>query len=1095
MYMNRLELSQPRRSVDTIASLAILLASAICVLALIGWVFGVQELKSIRPQWTEMRVITLICLGMCTAALALIRRPSLDRRRRRVAMALGAAVGLVGLLTVCSYVVDLRAGHETSRGGAPLLDVFLVPSYRMALWTAGIFLVTGCVLILLATGARRAAQVAHALAIPAALAGYLIPVSYLLGVESIHRLLNVSVALHTGIALCAISAAIFSVRPDTWLMRVLTEEHAGGAMARRLFPALLLVPVVIGWLRLYGERQAIFGSADGVVLVVMTYTFCLLSFLWWSARSVNRTDRQRLAGEIALRESEQRFATTLASIGDGVIATDLEGRVTFMNPVAEAVTGWTLSEAVRNPVAEVFRIINAETRLPEESPAERALRLREVVGLSNHAALVRRDGTEVPIDDSGAPIRDSDGQMTGVVIVFRDITARMQAENALRESEAHFRALTEALPQIVWTSDAEGGIEWFNQHWYAYTGRAPEDGRDQNRQEVIHPEDLPGTLTSWDRARQRGVVYENEQRLRRGDGEYRWFLSRAWPLCDLAGNVVRWVGTDTDIQEIKQAEAVLHRSRTELEAVVQERTATLANVNRELNRTLDELRASQAAVAVEQRRFRDVLEMLPISVALVNMDHRMPFTNRFFRERFGEIGVRRCFEFLFGRAEPCPACKTSLVRDTMSPRSSDWTGPDGRSYELANFPFVADDDSTLVMEVGVDVTERCRVEAELRAVNVKLDQRATQLRALTTELAQAEDRERRRLAQILHDHLQQLLVATRFSAESLCRTAKEESQRSSAAQMLELLDQAIGASRSLTVQLSPPILHEAGLAAGLMWLARWMESKHDFKVEVATPEPEEELSDDLRLLFFQAVRELLFNAVKHSGARSARVELDTGSPGEIRATVSDQGCGFDAAAQEASAAPGGFGLFNIRERFAYFDGRVSIDSSPGRGTRVALTAPVRRVVKREPTPRAILKPRSATSEIVRGQGRIRILVADDHAVVRQGLVRMLGREPGLEVVGEAVDGFDAVEKTKALRPEVVLMDLAMPRLNGAEATKLIKAEMPQVRVIGLSMHLGEDVARQMTEAGAVRYLSKDAPIEEITAAIRETFRDNAAEPG
>ena len=143
------------------------------------------------------------------------------------------------------------------------------------------------------------------------------------------------------------------------------------------------------------------------------------------------TDRRR--AEEALRQSEQRWATTLSSIGDAVIATDVEGKIVFMNAVAEALTGRTLRDALTMPVIEVFNIVNEQTRRRAENPVAKVLREGMIVGLANHTILVRQDGTEVPIDDSGAPIRDADGKTMGVVLVFRDITERRRTEEALRE--------------------------------------------------------------------------------------------------------------------------------------------------------------------------------------------------------------------------------------------------------------------------------------------------------------------------------------------------------------------------------------------------------------------------------------------------------------------------------------------------------------------------------------------------------------------------------------------------------------------------------------------------------------------------------------
>src|SRR5262249_24673763 len=143
----------------------------------------------------------------------------------------------------------------------------------------------------------------------------------------------------------------------------------------------------------------------------------------------------------SLQENQDWLRVTLSSIGDAVITTDIQGRITFMNPVAQTVTGWTLGEAFGLALDAVFKIVNEESRRTVESPATRALREGLVVGLANHTILISKDGTECPIDDSAAPIRNAKGDVAGVVLVFRDVTERRNAEKALRESEERFRLL------------------------------------------------------------------------------------------------------------------------------------------------------------------------------------------------------------------------------------------------------------------------------------------------------------------------------------------------------------------------------------------------------------------------------------------------------------------------------------------------------------------------------------------------------------------------------------------------------------------------------------------------------------------------------
>jgi PAS domain S-box-containing protein len=163
-------------------------------------------------------------------------------------------------------------------------------------------------------------------------------------------------------------------------------------------------------------------------------------------REMNLTLERRVAERTAnLHVSEQRWATTLASIGDAVFATDAMGRITFMNPVAEQFTGWPLSEARNQPLDQVFKIINEQTRQQVENPVTKVLRTGLVVGLANHTLLIRKDGTEVPIDDSGAPILGADGRAAGVVLVFRDITERKKAEEALRQYTAELEVSNKEL--------------------------------------------------------------------------------------------------------------------------------------------------------------------------------------------------------------------------------------------------------------------------------------------------------------------------------------------------------------------------------------------------------------------------------------------------------------------------------------------------------------------------------------------------------------------------------------------------------------------------------------------------------------------------
>ena len=382
-----------------------------------------------------MRVITAICFILSATELALLQKNPSAVRKFIVLQAPGLLVGLVGLMTIVVYAITMITGQEPSLGSAPFLNLFLAPETRAALLTAILFLISGCALVLLAIGSRGTAHIAHALMLPGAMLSYMVPVSYLLGVQSIHEWLNVPVALNTGLAFCALSIAIFCARTDTWLMSVFTGDHAGSVMARQLLPALLMIPLLIGWLRLYGERAGYFESAVGVVLVAITYAACFLFLLWLSARSVNRTDDKRQTAVEELRKSEGKYRTIVETANEGIWITDAERKTILINQRMADMLGYTIEEMLGRVPSEFL----------DEDQEQLALRIREelktVQSIHEEFKFHRKDGSVLWVISNATSLYDAGGQFNGTLSMLTDITKRKQAEEGLNRYREHLEEL------------------------------------------------------------------------------------------------------------------------------------------------------------------------------------------------------------------------------------------------------------------------------------------------------------------------------------------------------------------------------------------------------------------------------------------------------------------------------------------------------------------------------------------------------------------------------------------------------------------------------------------------------------------------------
>jgi len=284
------------------------------------------------------------------------------------------------------------------------------------------------------------------------------------------------------------------------------------------------------------------GATVILLIIILALTNGIIYFL--SGRSIVRAQE-------ALGESEERIRVTLGSIGDAVISTNASGQVTFLNPVAAKLTGWEPGAAAHQPIGNVFRIINEKTRQPAEDVVERVLREGNMVALANHTALIARDGREIPIEDSAAPIMDKDGGVSGVVLVFHDVTERRRAREALRESEEQLRLFIDHAPASLAMFDRSMRYLSASQRWL--TGYNLEQ---TDLTGLSHYEVFPEIPEYWKEVHRRGlageVVSADADRFERADGSVQWVRWEVRPWFSATGDVGGIVIFSEDITERQQ---------------------------------------------------------------------------------------------------------------------------------------------------------------------------------------------------------------------------------------------------------------------------------------------------------------------------------------------------------------------------------------------------------------------------------------------------------------------------------------------------------------------------------------------------------------
>jgi len=403
-------------------------------------------------------------------------------------------------------------------------------------------------------------------------------------------------------------------------------------------------------------------------------------------------------------------------------------------------------------------------------------------------------------------------------------------------------------------------------------------------------------------------------------------------------------------------------------------------------------------------------------------------------------------------------------------------------------------------ELGLEAI--CAVATELTEIvdaNEALRVTETSLRQLSARLLQLQDEERRRIARDLHDVTGQKVAVLSMSLDRLARLTEQRKPeaKDSIKESRDIVSQIGEEIRTLSYILHPPLLDECGLASAVHWYAEGFEKRSGIKLEVSIDADLPRLPGDAETTLFRVVQESLTNVHRYSGSTSAKIRISENS-NEVQLEVIDYGHGIKTGTARArldGPAPLGVGIPGMRERLHQLGGGLNVDFGTS-GTRVVATLPIKKPVEGE---LEAGESQTSLSFTIRAaeDARRRILIADDHELMRRGLRGLLESHDEWAVCGEAVEGNEAVRKSTELKPDLVIMDVNLPGLSGIEAALQIRHEREAAKILFFTVHDSDEVIREIIDVGALGYVAKSRASQDLIEAVRnvlggKTFFPNVA---